>query len=734
MIRVPLLTVAVAALLLLPVGAPLAAQERPSAARPDSLHADSARAQRLQRVVVSGARLAPATDPRLPVRHEPVDLTAVPHGSAGAAELLQRLPGVSVSNDQGSRDQPTLELRGFSLSPVVGVAQGVSVFLDGVRVNEPDAQEVNFDLLPMEAVESAELVRGPSALFGKNTLGGSINLRTMRGGDVPRVAAGVDAGSFGERDLHLAAGGLWRGLDGFVSLQGATDAGYQTQSGGTTRRLFATVGRRGGDDDVAVSLLVARNRIYEAGSLPESWLAVARRANYTGGDVFRPALFQLAVRAVHALGDARLRATAFVRHDAIEQLNANASGPDTRAFVDNGSLGATAELSLPAHLFGRPLDVTFGAEVARTPVHYRVFAEPNAYAAGPPAGCDAVSPGAALCEDAHADGDDAGLFAQVILHAARQVSVLLSARGDYARIPFRDQRDSANDGTSTFVRLSPKLGITVAPLAALRLYASVGSAFRAPAPLELACASADASCPLPFSLGADPPLRPVVAWSSEIGGEWTSPAGSTAALSLFDTEVRDDIVFVSAGRAAGYFQNVPRTRRRGVELSFSALLPGQPVRLFGSYTLLDATYRSEIALASALDGNVAAPGARFALSPRHRVTLGLDVAHGIGGMELGGTLAMRAVSSAFMRGDEGNRAAPLAGYVVSDLRLRARRNRVEVTAAAANLFDRRYAVYGVYAENSRGPYGGPPPDVPAVERFYTPAYPRTITLGMSVER
>jgi hypothetical protein len=60
-----------------------------------------------------------------------------------------------------------------------------------------------------------------------------------------------------------------------------------------------------------------------------------------------------------------------------------------------------------------------------------------------------------------------------------------------------------------------------------------------------------------------------------------------------------------------------------------------------------------------------------------------------------------------------------------DLRAGARWQRTHVVAAVSNLLDRRYALYGVFADNPKGPYGGPAPASEHVERFLTPAYPRT---------
>jgi outer membrane cobalamin receptor len=713
------------ALLLLSTAAtPLGAQRTTG----DSTRADSARAQQLNRIVIPGARLAPSADPRLPVRVERIALTPAARGR-DATETLAHVPGVSASNDQGSHAQPSFDVRGFTLSPVVGAPQGVSVFLDGVRVNEPDAQEVNFDLLPMEAVESAELLSGPSAVFGKNSLAGSIQLRTARGGERPELNGHIGVGSFGERQGHVRASGMLGGVDALVLLAASGDDGYQARSGARTRQFFSNVGRRGEHADVAFSLLVARDRIHEAGSLPESWLGPARRANFTGGDFFHPRLTQLSARGSWTRGGTTLRANAFTRRNAIEQLNINAGGADTHAFIDNRSLGGTVELTTQAAVAGRPLDFTFGAEAGHARVSYLVNAEAHADSPELPESCTPTPDGAsALCEDAHVNGDDAGVYAQGILQATDRLALSLSVRGDYSRIPFRDRRDASNDGTSIFTRLSPKVGATYT-IGGGRVYASAGSAFRAPAALELACASPEAACPLPFSLGDDPPLLPVVAWNYETGAEWSSARGASLAVSVYDTEVRDEIVFASASRIEGYFQNVPRTRRRGLETRFFLLLP-VAARLFGSYTLVNATYRSASTLASALDGNEVQPGDLFAMSPRHRATLGISATHTIDDVTLDATLSARGVSSAFLRGDEANDRAPLPGYVVTDLAAALHLGRATLSASVSNLLDRRYEVYGVFAENPMGPYGGVPPAAPSVERFLTPGYPRTIRFGV----
>src|SRR5215510_2867150 len=108
-----------------------------------------------------------------------------------------RLPGITLNDEHGNAVQPDISLRGFQGTPVTGVPQGISVFLDGVRLNEPAVEEINFDLIPMDDIERVELMRGPAAVFGRNTLAGSLNIMTVRGAARWELVPEVAGGSFG---------------------------------------------------------------------------------------------------------------------------------------------------------------------------------------------------------------------------------------------------------------------------------------------------------------------------------------------------------------------------------------------------------------------------------------------------------------------------------------------------------------------------------------------------------
>ena len=94
---------------------------------------------------------------------------------------------------------------------VVGLPQGVAVFLDGVRMNEPEASQVNFDLLPMDHIQRIEILSGNGSLLGRNALGGAVNLVTARGTGPTSGLVELSGGSFGAARGEAHVSGLTKG-------------------------------------------------------------------------------------------------------------------------------------------------------------------------------------------------------------------------------------------------------------------------------------------------------------------------------------------------------------------------------------------------------------------------------------------------------------------------------------------------------------------------------------------
>ena len=180
------------------------------AQQPDSVPRDT-----LPPVVVTGVRLPTVRELARGLAGRTATLGAADLDARGVrslADALEQLPGVTTADELGATGQLDVSLRGFQVSPVIGLPQGVTVYVDGARANEPDAHEVNFDLLPLEDVERVEVVYGPSVLLGRNALGAAVNLVTRRGSNPPSREVEASAGSYGRFELKAHAGarrGVW---------------------------------------------------------------------------------------------------------------------------------------------------------------------------------------------------------------------------------------------------------------------------------------------------------------------------------------------------------------------------------------------------------------------------------------------------------------------------------------------------------------------------------------------
>jgi outer membrane receptor protein involved in Fe transport len=263
-----------------------------------------------------------------------------------------------------------------------------------------------------------------------------------------------------------------------------------------------------------------------------------------------------------------------------------------------------------------------------------------------------------------------------------------------------------------------------------------------PTPLELTCASETDPCRLPNGFISDPPLAPVVARTFEVGvrGRWKRPATTLDyVVAAFRTTNADDILFISSGTVAnrGYFANVGDTRRQGVEASVIGRRRlaggGGRARLEWAlhYTYLDARFLTAFTELSAshpdaVGGTIDVPaGARIPSVPAH---IGKAAVTWFAGAGVSAGVDVIGQSSQFYRGDEANLLAPLAGFVVVNLRAAYQIARpVSLFAIASNLFDAHYGTFGVLGDAT--PVLGAGYSDP---RFVGPGAPRAAWLGVDV--
>lgn len=218
--------------------------------------------------------------------------------------LQGQMQSVNVLDYQGNPFQQDLMFRGFSASPLIGTPQGVSVWLDGVRVNEPFGEVVNWDLLPLAAIERMDLMPGSSPLFGLNTLGGALALTTKSGFTAPRTEATLMGGPFGRRQTQLATGGHNGTVAGFLAFNAFDEQGWRDNSPSHVRQAFGRWDWHGDGMGANVALVSARNRLVGNGMVPLEDYERRPQTVFTSPDLARNDLKQGSMQWRMELGSA----------------------------------------------------------------------------------------------------------------------------------------------------------------------------------------------------------------------------------------------------------------------------------------------------------------------------------------------------------------------------------------------------------------------------------------------
>ncbi|MEZ5643957.1 MAG: TonB-dependent receptor [Burkholderiaceae bacterium] len=148
-----------------------------------------------------------ATRSEQPITDVVADVTVVDReaidrsGAAALADVLARVPGVTVNRNGGPASSTSLYLRG---------AEGrfTAVFVDGVRIDSQSTGGATWNAIPLSQVERIEVLRGPAAaIYGSDALAGVVQIFTREGeqGFFPSVRVGL--GTHGTRDVAASLRG-----------------------------------------------------------------------------------------------------------------------------------------------------------------------------------------------------------------------------------------------------------------------------------------------------------------------------------------------------------------------------------------------------------------------------------------------------------------------------------------------------------------------------------------------
>ena len=646
------------------------------------------------------------------------------HAGTLADYMNRNLSGVNVNDISGSPFQNDVTYRGFRASPVLGTAQGMSVYLDGVRVNEPFGDVVNWDMLPEPALSSVLLVPGSNPVYGLNTLGGALALETKSGATHPGFDADLSITGEGRRRLDLAHGAAHGRWHSFIGATLFGDEGWRDHSQGRLGNMFAKAGHDDGVSAASVSLLGGRSRLRGNGLLPDAMAQRDWRASYTFPDETRNRLLQLAFNASHRFGGAVLSAQAYARSSRRDTVNGDVEDDDGPAGILNTTStrqqGQGASVLLGVRRKQHRIDA--GATFDRSSVSFAQFEQEGVLTEEREIVADPGQerrPASSVTGSARA----AGVFASDTWSAAPGLHITASARLNRAAVSntLTTARGLQPRERFTYTRLNPALGAAFEAGAGWTLTLNAAQGNRVPTVIELGCADPAQPCQLPVGLQSDPYLKQVVSRTVEAGARYQRGA-TGATLSLYRTGNRDDILFVSSGLSRqGYFANFERTRHQGMDLALRAAL-GQ-VQLNASYSYLDAAYDAEGTLFTGARAVQVVRGTPIAGLPRHSVKLGAR-------WQVSDALALGADAQAFSRmAAQGNEDGAIAGMDVRGYGLLGVRAswtpvaRWELYARVDNVFDRRHANFAAVGRN----LFGAAPDADA--RFIAPGAPRMLRFG-----
>jgi outer membrane receptor protein involved in Fe transport len=704
--------------------------------------------------------------------------------------INNNLMGVSINEVQNNPYQPDVRFRGFTASPLLGTPQGLSVFQDGVRVNELFGDVVNWDLIPNNAIAGINLMSGSNPVFGLNTLGGALSVTTKNGRTHQGGGIEVSTGSWQRQNVSGEYGGVSKdgAIDYFFSANYFDEDGWRDYSPTTVKQVFGKVGWQNETSRLELSYTGADNDMIGNGLVQKQVIdQFGRSAINTQPDQTENKMSFLNLNGSHWLSDqVELTANVYYRNSERKTLNGDinddfdedngdlaeciagaeedeaeqsCSGALNRSLTDQKGYGINLQLAFNQDVMGKSNLFIAGADYNYSKIEFNQLTEFGLINAQQ--GVNSVGVEGDEGEvDLEGKTNSYSLFFTDTMSLTDQWHVTLSGRYNHVKVvnddiihptgtSFINGEDETLSGNHSFNRFNPAVGVSYTPTKSLSLHGSYNEGMRAPTSMELGCANPKIPCKLPNSMAADPVLKKVVAKTFEVGGRGKIAEGVGWSAAVYRTENHDDIHFIATNAAGlGYFDNVGKTRRQGFDGSLMADYGKLSWR--ASYSYVDATYQTPLELSnevnSTADDDViqVQKGDQLAGVPEHSFKLRVQY-QATANWSVGATF--NRFSEVYAMGNENNdhqagvgvnqegedavaESGVISGYTVVNLDTRYKFGNTgwQLFAKATNIFDKEYSTGGLLGENwfQNGQFSGE--DEPAL--MLMPGAPRAGWVGV----
>jgi len=683
--------------------------------------------------------------------------------SLGLTDFMNRnLGSVTINDAQNNPLQADVQYRGYTLSPLLGLPQGLAVYQNGVRINEPFGDSMNWDVLPESSIGSINLIGGSNPVFGLNALGGSLSITTKNGFTHEGNSLETYGGSFG-RIVSTVESGANNGKWGyFVTANYFEEDGWRDASPSDAVNIFSALSYRNVDTTFDLTLNLADTDLVGNGSSPAELIELDRAAVFTSPDITANKMVMVNLEGTHWLTDTiQLSGNTFYRNNKTDSFNGdgseyegaggnlqedgadiedqfgnavadtNANGTERNA-INNISnreqegFGTNLQSTFIGDLFGRKNQFIFGSSYQQGIIDFSSIVE-VATLACEFNGADCTLPGADRSTigsgffvpeegtNIKAHNRTWSLYTTDTLSLTEKLALTVSARYNNTHIVIGDRSSQNNlvdpedpaalNGEHNFGRINPAFGLTYNFNSNNGVYGSYSESSRAPTPIELLCAREDAPCNLPNAFLADPPLEQVVARSFDGGFRGTLSNDINYNIGAFHSINSDDIIFGTTGGATantGFFRNVGDTRRFGTEVGLSGLFK-KKLDWYMNYSYVNATFQDAFTTNSANHPSADANG-----------KIQVEVGDSIPGIpehsfKLGGLYSFNKQfsfganmiynSTQVLRGDESNQLGPVDGYAIVNLNGTYKISKMfSLFARVNNVFNTDYETFGLLGE------------------------------------
>lgn len=240
--------------------------------------------------------------------------------------LKHNLGSISLNDAQNNPLQPDVQFRGFTASPLLGLPQGLAVYQNGIRINEPLGDSVNWDLLPASSIYNINLIGGSNPLFGLNTLGGALSIQMKNGFNHQGHSLKAYGGSFSRKVISIESGNNNGSFAYYGNVHYFDEDGWRDLSPSDSVNFYGSLGWMNDSSSLNLNVQHGESDLYGNGPLPVELLGIDRETLFTGPDITRNNMYMISIDGTHSINDdISLAGNTFYRRNDTDSFNGDAS-------------------------------------------------------------------------------------------------------------------------------------------------------------------------------------------------------------------------------------------------------------------------------------------------------------------------------------------------------------------------------------------------------------------------